>query len=182
MIPQAELESSMDTSSVGQQARLMSKALRKLVCAVAQKKVLLIFINQIRLKIGVMFGNPETTTGGVGLKFFSSVRLEVAKGPVIKLQDVIKGQEVRVKVIKNKCAPPFQNTTFKLYYDTGIDHIDELVELATELDIIKKSGSWFSFQEKKLAQGKDATVQLLRQSPNLYEEIYSLTFPKSKKT
>ena len=125
LIPQAELESSMDTSSVGQQARLMSKALRKLVCAVAQKKVLLIFINQIRLKIGVMFGNPETTTGGVGLKFFSSVRLEVSKGSVIKLQDTIKGQEVRVKVIKNKCAPPFQNTTFKLYYDTGIDHIDE---------------------------------------------------------
>ena len=160
LTPKKEIEGDMGDSAVGLQARLMSQALRKLTSTISKTKTTCIFINQLREKIGVMFGNPETTTGGNALKFYSSVRL-----------DIRKGNQVRVKIVKNKVAPPFRKAEFEITFGEGISKIGEIVDLGVEYDIIKKSGSWFSYGDSRLAQGRDATKALLQDNPELCEEL-----------
>ena len=161
----------MGENKVGLQARLMSQALRKLTATINKTNTTCIFINQLREKIGVMFGNPETTTGGNALKFYASVRLDIRKIGQIKDGDEVIGNQVRVKVVKNKVAPPFRKAEFDLMFNEGISKVGELVDLGVEFDIIKKSGSWFSYQDAKLAQGRDAAKQVLKDNPDLAEEI-----------
>ncbi len=171
LTPKAELEGEMGENKVGLQARLMSQALRKLTATINKTNTTCIFINQLREKIGVMFGNPETTTGGNALKFYASVRLDIRKIGQIKDGDEVIGNQVRVKVVKNKVAPPFRKAEFDLMFNEGISKVGELVDLGVEFDIIKKSGSWFSYQDAKLAQGRDAAKQVLKDNPDLAEEI-----------
>ncbi len=171
LTPKAELEGEMGENKVGLQARLMSQALRKLTATINKTNTTCIFINQLREKIGVMFGNPETTTGGNALKFYASVRLDIRKIGQIKDGDEVIGNQVRVKVVKNKVAPPFRKAEFDLMFNEGISKVGELVDLGVEFDIIKKSGSWFSYGESKLAQGRDAAKQVLKDNPELAEEI-----------
>lgn len=171
LVPKAEIEGEMGDSHVGLQARLMSQALRKLTGAASRSKTCIIFTNQIREKIGVMFGNPETTTGGNALKFYSSVRLDIRRVTTIKDGDQPIGNQVRVKVVKNKVAPPFRKAEFEITFGEGISHIGEIVDLGTELGIIKKSGSWFSYGETKIGQGRDAVKRILKDNPELCEEI-----------
>ena len=161
----------MGDSAVGLHARLMSQALRKVTSTIAKTNTTCIFINQLREKIGVMFGNPETTTGGNALKFYASVRLDIRKVTSIKDGDNIIGNQVRVKVVKNKVAPPFRKAEFEITFGEGISKIGEIVDLGVELGIIKKSGSWFSYGESKLAQGRDAVKNLLKDNPELCEEL-----------
>lgn len=174
LTPKAEIDGEMGDNKVGLQARLMSQALRKLTATISKTNTTCIFINQLREKIGVMFGNPETTTGGNALKFYASVRLDIRKGSPIKDGDTVLGNEVRVKVVKNKVAPPFRKAEFELTYGEGISKTGELVDLGVKYEIIKKSGSWFSYGGSKLAQGKDATKALLRDNPELCDEIEAL--------
>ncbi len=171
LTPKAEIEGDMGDNKVGLQARLMSQALRKLTSTISKTKTTCIFINQLREKIGVMFGNPETTTGGNALKFYASVRLDIRKSSTIKDGDNIIGNLVKVKVVKNKVAPPFRKAEFEIMFGEGISRIGEIVDLGVEYDIIKKSGSWFSFDNSRLAQGRDATKALLKDNPELCEEI-----------
>ena len=171
LTPKKEIEGDMGDSAVGLHARLMSQALRKLTGTISKTNTTCIFINQLREKIGVMFGNPETTTGGNALKFYASVRLDIRKVTAIKDGDQVIGNQVRVKVIKNKVAPPFRKAEFEITFGEGISKVGELVDLGTELDIIKKSGSWFSYEDSKLAQGRDAVKALLKDNPELCEEI-----------
>ena len=171
LTPKKEIEGDMGDNVVGLQARLMSQALRKLTGTVAKTNTTCIFINQLREKIGVMFGNPETTTGGNALKFYASVRLDIRKVTSIKDGDQVVGNQVRVKVVKNKVAPPFRKAEFEIAFGEGISKYGELVDLGVEYGIIKKSGSWFSYQDTKLAQGRDATKQMLKDNPELCEEI-----------
>ena len=171
LTPKKEIEGDMGDNNVGLQARLMSQALRKLTSTVSKTNTTCIFINQLREKIGVMFGNPETTTGGNALKFYASVRLDIRKVTSIKDGDQIVGNQVRVKVVKNKVAPPFRKAEFEITFGEGISKVGELVDLGVEYDIIQKSGSWFSYQGSKLAQGRDATKTLLKDNPELCEEI-----------
>jgi protein RecA len=171
LTPKAEIEGEMGDSKMGLQARLMSQALRKLTANISKTNTCCIFINQLRDKIGVMFGNPETTTGGNALKFYASVRLDVRKVTQIKDGDEATGSRTRVKIVKNKMAPPFRKAEFDILYGIGISKIGEIVDLGVEFDIIKKSGSWFSYNESKLAQGRDAVKQLLSDNPELTEEI-----------
>lgn len=171
LVPKAELEGEMGDSHMGLQARLMSQALRKLTSTVSRSNTLIIFINQIRMKIGVMFGNPETTTGGNALKFYASVRLDIRRVTSIKDGDQVIGNQVRVKVVKNKVAPPFRKAEFEIMFGEGISKVGELVDLGVEYGVIQKSGSWFSYQGSKLAQGRDATKTLLKDNPELCEEI-----------
>lgn len=171
LTPKAEIEGDMGDNKVGLQARLMSQALRKLTAAVSKTRTTCIFINQLREKIGVMFGNPETTTGGNALKFYSSVRLDIRRVTTIKDGDQPIGNQVRVKVVKNKVAPPFRKAEFEITFGEGISHIGEIVDLGTELGIIKKSGSWFSYGETKIGQGRDAVKRILKDNPELCEEI-----------
>ena len=171
LTPKKEIEGDMGDSAVGLQARLMSQALRKLTSTVAKTNTTCIFINQLREKIGVMFGNPETTTGGNALKFYASVRLDIRRTNNIKDGDNIIGSQVRVKVVKNKVAPPFRKAEFEITFGEGISKIGELIDLGVEYEIIKKSGSWFSYKESKLAQGRDATKQILSDNPELCEEL-----------
>ena len=161
----------MGDSHVGMLARLMSQAMRKLTPVIAKSNCVAVFINQVREKIGVMYGNPETTTGGRALKFYASVRLEVRKGEAIKDGAQIIGSRTRVKVVKNKVAPPFKECEFDMMYGKGISRIGEVLDLATELDIIHKSGSWFSYGERKLGQGRDAVKLLLETEPDFAAEI-----------
>ena len=171
LTPKKEIEGDMGDSAVGLHARLMSQALRKLTGTISKTNTTCIFINQLREKIGVMFGNPETTTGGNALKFYASVRLDIRKSSPIKDGDNVIGNLVRVKVVKNKVAPPFRKAEFEILFGEGISKIGEIIDLAVEYDIIKKSGSWFSYGDSKLAQGRDATKQLLKDNPELCEEL-----------
>ena len=171
LTPKKEIEGDMGDSAVGLHARLMSQALRKLTSTIAKTKTTCIFINQLREKIGVMFGSPETTTGGNALKFYASVRLDIRTVTKIKDGDNVIGNQVRVKVVKNKVAPPFRKAEFEITFGEGLSKIGEIVDLAVEHDIIKKSGSWFSYGDSKLAQGRDAVKALLKDNPELCEEL-----------
>jgi recombination protein RecA len=171
LVPKSELEGDMGDSKVGLQARLMSQALRKLTGAINKSGCCCIFINQLREKIGVMFGNPETTTGGNALKFYASVRLDIRRSTAIKDGDNVLGNRTKVKVVKNKVAPPFKTVEFDIMYGQGISKVGEIVDLGVELEIIKKAGSWFSYEGNKLNQGRDAVKQLLIDNPELSLEI-----------
>lgn len=171
LTPKAEIEGEMGESKVGLQARLMSQALRKLTANINRTNTTCIFINQLREKIGVMFGNPETTTGGNALKFYSSIRLDIRRIGQIKDGEEIKGNRTRVKVVKNKLAPPFRKVEFDILYGQGISKAGEVIDLGVEMDIIKKSGSWFSYGETRLGQGRDAVKNLMKDNPELAEEI-----------
>ena len=171
LTPKAEIEGDMGDNKVGLQARLMSQALRKLTATISKTKTTCIFINQLREKIGVMFGNPETTTGGNALKFYSSVRIDIRKKEAIKNGDEVIGNTVKVKIVKNKVAPPFRKCEFDIMFGSGISRSSELVDLGTSLEILKKSGSWFSYGDSKLAQGREAVKQVLEDNPELAEEI-----------
>ena len=171
LTPKKEIEGDMGDSAVGLQARLMSQALRKLTSTISKTNTTCIFINQLREKIGVMFGNPETTTGGNALKFYASVRLDIRRVTSIKDGDNVIGNQVRVKIVKNKVAPPFRKAEFEITFGEGISKIGEIVDLGVEYGIIKKSGSWFSYGESKLAQGRDAVKELLKDNPELCEEL-----------
>jgi recombination protein RecA len=171
LTPKAEIEGDMGENKVGLHARLMSQALRKLTSNISKTNTTCIFINQLREKIGVMFGNPETTTGGNALKFYASVRLDIRRVSSIKDGDEVKGNQVRVKVVKNKVAPPFRKAEFDIMFGTGISKAGEILDLGVQLNIIKKSGSWFSYSDQKLAQGRDASKKLIEDNPELAEEI-----------
>lgn len=171
LTPKSEIEGDMGDSKMGLQARLMSQALRKLTGTISKTKCVAIFINQLREKIGMMFGNPETTTGGNALKFYASVRLDIRRGSQIKDGDKVLGNRTKVKVVKNKMAPPFRSTEFDVLYGEGISRTGEIVDLGVEYDVIQKSGSWFSYAGSKLAQGRDAVKELLKDNPELAEEI-----------
>ena len=171
LTPRSEIEGEMGDSKMGLHARLMSQALRKLTATIHKTRCTVIFINQIRMKIGVMFGNPETTTGGNALKFYSSVRLDIRRIGAIKNGDEIIGNRTRVKVVKNKVAPPFRKVEFDIMFGSGISRSGEVLDQATDLDIIKKSGSWFSYEDTKLGQGRDAVKQVIADNPELSLEI-----------
>ncbi|MCR4593394.1 MAG: recombinase RecA [Bacteroidaceae bacterium] len=171
LTPKAEIEGDMGDNKVGLQARLMSQALRKLTATINKTNTTCIFINQLREKIGVMFGNPETTTGGNALKFYASVRLDIRKSSAIKDGDEIIGNEVKVKVVKNKVAPPFRRAQFEILFGEGICRVGEIVDLGVEYGILEKSGSWFSYNGSKLAQGKEGAKKVLKDNPELCEEL-----------
>ena len=171
LTPKAEIEGEMGDNKVGLQARLMSQALRKLTANISKTNTCCIFINQLREKIGIMFGNPETTTGGNALKFYASVRIDVRKVTQLKDGDEATGNRTRAKVVKNKMAPPFRKAEFDIVFGEGICKVGEIVDLAVEYDIVHKSGSWFSYGESKIGQGRDAVLQVLRDNPELCEEI-----------
>ncbi len=180
LTPKAEIEGDMGDNKVGLQARLMSQALRKLTATISKTNTTCIFINQLREKIGIMFGNPETTTGGNALKFYASVRLDIRKSSPIKDGDNVIGNEVKVKVVKNKVAPPFRRAEFEIMYGEGICREGEVVDLGVNFDIIQKSGSWFSYGGSKLGQGKEATKAVLRDNPELLEEITAKIYEAMK--
>lgn len=182
LTPKAEIEGEMGESKMGLQARLMSQALRKLAANISKTNTTCIFINQLREKIGVMFGNPETTTGGNALKFYASVRLDIRRIGQLKDGEDIQGNRSRVKVVKNKLAPPFRKAEFDIMYGLGISKTGELVDLGVELDILKKSGSWFSYGETRLGQGRDSVKMLLRDNPELSEELEEKVKLAMKKT
>jgi len=171
LVPKSELEGEMGDSKVGLQARLMSQALRKLTATISKTRCVCFFINQLREKIGVMFGNPETTTGGNALKYYASIRLDIRRVNQIKEGDATVGNRVKVKVVKNKVAPPFRFTEFDILFGKGISKAGEILDLGVELGIIKKSGSWFGYNDAKLGQGRDAVIQLLKDNPELAQEL-----------
>jgi recombination protein RecA len=186
LTPKAEIEGEMGDSHVGLQARLMSQALRKLTANIKRSNCLVIFINQIRMKIGVMFGSPETTTGGNALKFYSSVRLDIRRTGAIKKGEEVIGNETKVKVVKNKVAPPFKQCNFEILYGEGVSREGEIIELGVQYDIIDKSGSWYSYNGDRIGQGKDNVRGFLKGNPNIAQEIEgkirSLAFPKAEDT
>lgn len=182
LTPKSEIEGEMGDSKVGLQARLMSQALRKLTANISRTKTCCIFINQLREKIGIMFGNPETTTGGNALKFYASVRLDIRKVNQIKDGENITGNRVKVKVVKNKVAPPFKQVEFDIVYGEGVSKTGEIIDLGVELGIIKKSGSWFSYGDTRLGQGRDAVRQLLIDNPDLSDELEKAIREKLKET
>ncbi len=171
LVPKGELEGEMGESKMGLQARLMSQALRKLTATISRTGCCCIFINQLREKIGVMFGNPETTTGGNALKFYASVRLDIRRISQIKDGDVASGNRTRVKVVKNKVAPPFRQVEFDIIFGEGISKVGEIIDMGVELNILQKSGSWFAYNESKIGQGRDAVKQFLNDNPEMSDEI-----------
>ena len=184
LTPRAEIEGEMGSSHMGLQARLMSQALRKLTGSIKKSNTLVIFINQIRLKIGVMFGNPETTTGGNALKFYSSVRLDIRRIGAIKKGDEILGNETRVKVVKNKVAPPFKIAEFEIRYGEGICKVAEIIDLGVEHKIVEKAGSWYSYDGNKIGQGKDNAMSYLKDNPDslksIEDKLYEIILPEAK--
>ncbi len=171
LVPRAEIEGEMGDSHMGLQARLMSQALRKLTGVISRSKTTVIFINQIRMKIGVMFGNPETTTGGNALKFYSSVRMDIRRIAQIKQGDQVIGNRTRVKVVKNKIAPPFREAEFDIMYNQGISRAGDVLDLAVSHNIIEKAGAWFSYKDQKIAQGREAAKQYLQDNPKVLDEV-----------
>ena len=171
LVPRAELEGEMGDSLPGLQARLMSQALRKLTSSISKTNTMVVFINQLRMKIGVMFGSPEVTTGGNALKFYSSVRLDIRRIGAIKDKDNIIGNQTRVKVVKNKMAPPFKQVEFDIMYGEGISKIGEIIDLGVQADIIDKAGAWYSYKDEKIGQGRENTKQFLKDNPQMLEEI-----------
>lgn len=171
LVPQAEIEGDMGDSHMGLQARLMSQALRKLTSIISRSKCTVVFINQLRMKIGVMFGNPETTTGGNALKFYSSVRMDIRRTSQIKTGEEIIGNRVRVKVVKNKVAPPFRQAEFDIMYNQGISREGDLLDLATEKGLVEKAGAWFAYNGENIAQGREAAKQYLRDNPKILVEL-----------
>ncbi|MGY9017407.1 MAG: recombinase RecA [Alphaproteobacteria bacterium] len=171
LVPRAELEGEMGDSLPGLQARLMSQALRKLTSSISKTNTMVIFINQIRMKIGVMFGSPETTTGGNALKFYSSVRLDIRRIGAIKDKDVITGNQTRVKVVKNKMAPPFRQVEFDIMFGKGISKVGEIVDLGSQADIIEKSGAWYAYNGEKIGQGRENSKRFLEENPDIMKEI-----------
>ena len=180
LTPKSEIEGDMGENKVGLQARLMSQALRKLTGAVSKTKTCCVFINQLREKIGVMFGNPETTTGGNALKFYASVRRDIRGSQPIKDGEEVIGKQTKVKVVKNKVAPPFRRAEFDIMFGEGISRTGEIIDLGTDLGIVKKSGSWYSYNDTKLGQGRDAAKQCIADNPELSEELEKLIFEKLK--
>ena len=184
LTPKAEIDGEMGEAQIGLQARLMSKALRKITANISRSNTLIVFINQMRMKIGVMFGNPETTTGGNALKFYASVRLDIRRIGAIKKGDEIIGNETRVKVVKNKMAPPFRKAEFEIRFNEGISKLSELVALGVEHNILDKSGAWYSYNDQKIGQGKDNTRLYLLENPKIAEEIEAklrtLLFPPAE--
>lgn len=181
LTPKAEIEGDMGENKVGLQARLMSQALRKMTSTVSKTRTTCIFINQLREKIGVMFGNPETTTGGNALKFYASVRLDIRRAQQIKDGEEVIGNQTRVKVVKNKVAPPFRKAEFDIMFGEGVSRSGEIIDLGTDMGIIKKSGSWYSYQDTKLGQGRDAAKQCIADNPELAEELEALIFAELRK-
>ena len=181
LVPRAEIDGDIGDSHVGLQARMMSQAMRKLSASINKTKTIAIFINQLREKVGVMFGNPETTTGGNALKFYASVRLDIRGGQAIKNGEEVIGKQTKVKVVKNKVAPPFRRAEFDIMFGEGISRAGEIIDLGAELGIIKKSGSWFSYNDTKIAQGRDAAKQVILDNPELAEELEGLIFEELKK-
>ena len=181
LVPKAEIDGEMGDSHVGLQARLMSQALRKLTAAISRSNCIVIFINQLREKVGIMFGNPEVTTGGRALEFYSSVRMDVRRIESLKQGGEVIGNRVRIKVVKNKVAPPFRRAEFDIMFGEGISRAGEIIDLGAELGIIKKSGSWFSYNETKIAQGRDAAKQVILDNPELAEELEGLIFAELRK-
>jgi recombination protein RecA len=179
LVPRAEIEGDMGDSHMGLQARLMSQALRKLTSAISKSKTAVIFINQIRMKIGVMFGNPETTTGGNALKFYSTIRLEIRRTAYIKDGDAVKGNRTRVKVVKNKVAPPFRQVEFDIMFGEGISKSGDIIDVGVEYDIIEKSGAWFSYKNDRLGQGRENSKKFLNDNPELSEEIEKVIMAKA---
>jgi recombination protein RecA len=171
LVPRSELEGDMGDASMGSQARLMSQALRKLTAVISKSRTILIFINQIRMKIGVVFGNPETTTGGNALKFYSSVRLDIRRIGAIKKGEEIIGNRTRVKVVKNKVAPPFRKTEFDILYGQGINREGDILDIATTAGIVERSGTWYSYGEDRIGQGRDRVVGFLKDNPKIYQKI-----------
>ena len=182
LTPKSEIEGEMGDSKMGLQARLMSQAMRKLTATINKTGCVCIFINQLREKIGVMFGNPETTTGGNALKFYSSVRIDIRKISQIKDGENVMGSRVKVKVVKNKVAPPFRKAEFDILYGEGISRSGEIVDLGVEMGIIKKSGSWFSYGDSKLAQGRDSVKKLIEDNPELADELAAKIFEALEKS
>ena len=180
LTPKAEIEGDMGDNKVGLQARLMSQALRKLTSAISKTNTPCIFINQLREKIGIMFGNPETTTGGNALKFYASVRLDIRRSTQLKDGEEVIGNQTKVKVVKNKVAPPFRKAEFDIMFGEGISRAGEIIDLGADLGIIKKSGSWYSYNETKLGQGRDASKQVIQDNPELAEELEGLIFAALK--
>ena len=178
LVPQVELEGGMGDNQMGLQARLMSKALRKLTSTVSKSNATVIFINQIRMKIGVMFGSPETTTGGNALKFYASIRLDIRRGTAIKDQEEVLGNETKVKVVKNKVAPPFRTADFEIIYGEGISRTGEVIDLAVKHEVIEKSGSWYAYKGNKIGQGKENVKTHLKENPKLAEELEDLVRDK----
>jgi recombination protein RecA len=174
LTPRAEIEGEMGDSQMGLQARLMSKALRKLTGSISKANTCCIFINQLREKIGVMFGNPETTTGGNALKFYSSIRIDIRRSSQIKDGDEVIGNRTKIKIVKNKVAPPFRRAEFDIMYGKGISKVGEILDIGVEMNVIKKSGSWFSYGDTKLGQGRDAVKALIQDNPELMEELEGL--------
>ncbi|MBQ3609826.1 MAG: recombinase RecA [Bacteroidaceae bacterium] len=180
LTPKAEIEGDMGDNKVGLQARLMSQALRKLTSAISKTNTTCIFINQLREKIGVMFGNPETTTGGNALKFYASVRIDIRPSQAIKDGDTVLGKQTKVKVVKNKVAPPFRRAEFDIMFGEGVSRAGEIIDLGVNFNIIKKSGSWFSYNDTKLGQGRDAAKQVILDNPELAEELEGLIMEAMK--
>ena len=181
LVPRQEIEGDMGDSHVGLQARLMSQALRKLTPVISKSNCVVIFINQLREKVGVMFGNPETTTGGRALKFYASIRMDVRRIETLKQSGEMIGNRTRVKIVKNKIAPPFKEAEFDIMFGEGISHSGEIIDLGADLGIIKKSGSWYSYNDTKLGQGRDAAKQCIMDNPELAEELEGLIFEELKK-
>ncbi|WP_293557471.1 recombinase RecA, partial [Peptoniphilus sp.] len=171
LVPKAEIDGEMGAAQIGLQARLMSQALRKLTGAINKSKCTVVFINQLREKVGVMFGNPETTTGGRALKFYSSVRLDIRRSEIIKKGDEIIGNRVKVKVVKNKIAPPFRQAEFDIMYGKGISSVGNILDVAAEADIVKKAGAWYSYGEERLGQGRENSKEFLEKNPEILKEI-----------